>query len=376
LWILAPGARTVFQNLFFEHTGPEIDQGLRRVLLQTLGVWLLATLMLQARHLRPRSRLAWALSGVVLFDLWIAGRSLNPTAAPEMITGVPPAAALVRKNLGDGRFYRTPIPDRVALSLPSNDAIWLSRWNLEILNSCLATTYGVPVIYHDDVTTLAPLRLMKLKWAAESAPWPKRLPLLSAAAVRIFMTEEELDLPGVELLAAFETGAGSRSYVYRNARAAERAELATVTYRARSADDALAAMLGPGFDPRRHAVLEEEAPAPATDCHARAEILVREAATLRRRLSVATECPGALVFSELFYPGWQAWVDGQRAPLLRANVAFSAVWLEPGEHEVEWRYVPRIFELGLAVSGLTLAVLLLGWWRRIRRTPRPRRPCD
>ena len=84
----------------------------------------------------------------------------------------------------------------------------------------------------------------------------------------------------------------------------------------------------------------------------------------RRSISVTNECPALLVLSEVHSPGWQARVDGEPVPLLRANVAFSAVWLAPGDHEVTWRYVPRSFHLGLLVSGLTLGGLL--WLGRRR----------
>ena len=84
---------------------------------------------------------------------------------------------------------------------------------------------------------------------------------------------------------------------------------------------------------------------------------------LRRELMVRAECPGLLVFSELFYPGWEARVDGRPVPLRRANVAFSALWLEAGEHRIERRYVPRIFHLGLAISLATLGLVVV-WARR------------
>ncbi len=62
----------------------------------------------------------------------------------------------------------------------------------------------------------------------------------------------------------------------------------------------------------------------------------------------------------MWYPGWRATVDGAPAPLLRANYAFRAVRLEPGQHQVHLTFAPRSWRLGLAISGLTLLVLV-GW---------------
>jgi len=49
---------------------------------------------------------------------------------------------------------------------------------------------------------------------------------------------------------------------------------------------------------------------------------------------------GLLVVSGLFYPGWQARLDGQSAPIVQANLALRAVAVPPGLHRVEWRYRP------------------------------------
>ena len=86
-------------------------------------------------------------------------------------------------------------------------------------------------------------------------------------------------------------------------------------------------------------------------------------------VEVESDCAGALVFAETHYPGWRARVDGRPAEILRANVAFQAVWLEPGRHAVELRYAPRSLALGLAVSALTALGLLLGPALARRRTP-------
>jgi uncharacterized membrane protein YfhO len=48
-------------------------------------------------------------------------------------------------------------------------------------------------------------------------------------------------------------------------------------------------------------------------------------------------------------------VDGHEARVWRANHAFRAVSVSPGEHLVEFRYEPAWLTLGLAISGASLA---------------------
>ena len=77
--------------------------------------------------------------------------------------------------------------------------------------------------------------------------------------------------------------------------------------------------------------------------------------------------PGYLVLADTWYPGWEAAVDGETVPLLRANYAFRAVYLEAGEHTVEMVYRPLSVRVGGWVSLVALTVLVGGWLVACRR---------
>ena len=67
---------------------------------------------------------------------------------------------------------------------------------------------------------------------------------------------------------------------------------------------------------------------------------------------VTSEQGGLLVCSEVYYPlGWKAYIDGEPAPIARANFLFRAVSIPPGAHRVE-----LIFE-GASTPKQTLASL-------------------
>ena len=76
------------------------------------------------------------------------------------------------------------------------------------------------------------------------------------------------------------------------------------------------------------------------------------------RLTVRADSYGFLVLNELSYPGWNAYLDGQRTRVWRANYLFRAIEIPPGEHEVEFRFEPDSLKLGLSLSLPTLALLL------------------
>ncbi|MDT4288955.1 hypothetical protein RO575_05255 [Methylomonas sp. MO1] len=45
-----------------------------------------------------------------------------------------------------------------------------------------------------------------------------------------------------------------------------------------------------------------------------------------------------LIYLDSLHPGWQAQIDGHAAPILPANIAFKALELTPGHHEVTFRF--------------------------------------
>jgi hypothetical protein len=73
------------------------------------------------------------------------------------------------------------------------------------------------------------------------------------------------------------------------------------------------------------------------------------------QVRAVTDRPAYLVLTDTWYPGWTARVDGRAAQVWRANHAFRAVSVSPGEHLVEFRYEPPWLRLGVAISGASLA---------------------
>ena len=70
---------------------------------------------------------------------------------------------------------------------------------------------------------------------------------------------------------------------------------------------------------------------------------------------------GVLVFSEIYYPGWTATVDGKSADLGRVNYILRALQIKPGKHEVVLDFHPASIRETEAVAYgayILLAVLI------------------
>jgi hypothetical protein len=125
---------------------------------------------------------------------------------------------------------------------------------------------------------------------------------------------------------------------------------------------ALARIHEPDFDPRTTALVDVTSLAPAArgtvECvytavegGGQAEIVRYEENRIEARVQGGG---GLLVFSEVDYPGWQATVDGDPVPLVRADYLLRALCVPPGEHRVVLTYDPPLLKVGLAITALAL----------------------
>jgi uncharacterized membrane protein YfhO len=68
--------------------------------------------------------------------------------------------------------------------------------------------------------------------------------------------------------------------------------------------------------------------------------------------------PSLVVVAQTYYHNWRVTIDGQPAPLLRANVAFQAVQVPAGKHRLHFFYQDRAFQIGVTISGMAWLVCL------------------
>lgn len=61
-------------------------------------------------------------------------------------------------------------------------------------------------------------------------------------------------------------------------------------------------------------------------------------------LDVESATHGVLVLHDIYYPGWEVSVDGERRPMLRANLLFRGVEVPAGRHRVEFTFRPMSLE--------------------------------
>ena len=77
------------------------------------------------------------------------------------------------------------------------------------------------------------------------------------------------------------------------------------------------------------------------------------------KYEVESEKGGLVIFSEVYYPGWTATIDGQPAEVGRANYVLRAVNVPAGKHEVVFTFKPQTVNTTETIAYVALGVLVL-----------------
>jgi hypothetical protein len=127
----------------------------------------------------------------------------------------------------------------------------------------------------------------------------------------------------------------------------------------------------PNFDAEHHVILPEPSPVPAPPPSQTVAITTPKVEWTSRtpnsfELDVNTYQPSVLVVSQVDYPGWKAYVDGNPVRMTRANYAFPAIFISSGPHHVRFSFDPWTFKVGLALTALAAVILGIMVMPRLR----------
>lgn len=318
-------------------------------------------LLAGALFLKTRRRpLPAIILGVLIVDLFAFGRGFQATFSREEAERQPLALSAIA---AEGGRYRSTVVDR--RQDPALD--------VELMSASLGLLYGTR-----DVILPSPLRIVRNEafLARTGLDVGDRGPQKVA---RLLANRPLVDLMGLRWLLSVHEISGPKLVtvqsdpvrLVRNDDALPGAFWVGCATPVADAEAALAA-LG-DLDPRREAIVEG-GPTGLPACTGLGEPVSVGSAEIRTEspdqlvIAVAAEAPGLLVQNDTLYPGWSATLDGQPAPLLRADFLFRGVEVPAGAHEVVLRYRPRGVWAALYVAPLGL--LGLGLWALLARRRR------
>ncbi len=337
-------------------------------------VFWLGTIILIVVSRSRRSTVSFAATSLVLLsvvDLFSFGMGIYPTTRPENLYRRTRTASMLDVGSGAYRMLTTPGFSSAAWSgtmtftsgLDSSEDLRTFR---DTLLPNVNVQEGVPnVVGYSPIVVGTPQQFigLSIRQAAQNGGVS---PLLDFLGTRYIFSPASLGSP-------LRKVPGARFNIWQNDNALPRGYLVT-RYVVEPDAKRRGELLVQGIDLRRVVILER---APDDDfglveTSNPGRIIRRSYGLNEVSFDLELIHPAILVLSDAYYPGWQAFVDGVRQPVHRANHAFRAVFLPANAKRVVFAYAPDSARLGLMITGVAWPLLALTWFiwgrRPVERT--------
>jgi hypothetical protein len=309
-----------------------------------VSVWLTAAVtvigLARLARISGRRPAGVALCGLVALDLLLFGRGFHPLIPAEQAFPVVPEIAHVSNDRDLFRVLGT------AGSLMPNAAMVYGLQDVRGYDGLLVARYA-------DLLDAA----FRYEHHTHFATGLQS-PLINLLNVKYVFAVPQMEAPEGWFTKVIDGDAP----LYRNNRVFPRAFLVD-GYVVQDGNPARRTLRDGRVDFRRVALLEQDlAPELRPSAAGSPETVGRATITSYgdQHVAIDTDAPGRrlLVLTDVHYPGWVAAIDGQPAPMPRANFAFRAVPVPAGRHTVTFDYRPSSFRIGLAISGAALALIV------------------
>lgn len=240
-----------------------------------------------------------------------------------------------------------------------------------IFHPNIAAVYGIESIDGYDPLYLA-------HWNKFVSVWQSQNPGAPLASFNRIVTPQKIDSKFIDLLnvkyiLTFDQIENSNfekvftqgsTKIYQNKNFLDRAFFVNEVVGAKSDQEEFAKLLDPNFDLKKMATSGEfEFPKQELT----AQVSFENYQDQNLTLSVQTDRQAPLILTNVYYPGWKAYIDDQPVPIYKVDFMFQSIIVPQGSHQIEFKYQPDSFYNGLylsvaALSGTILFSLYL--WKR------------
>ena len=114
-----------------------------------------------------------------------------------------------------------------------------------------------------------------------------------------------------------------------------------------------------GLNPAETAVVDKSFADAVGNGGSKGTIVLTDYAPNRLVYETASDGDGTAVFSEVYYPSWQAFIDGKEVKVGRANYILRALAVPAGRHRIEFVFDPASLKVTEAIANVSTAVLII-----------------
>lgn len=195
-------------------------------------------------------------------------------------------------------------------------------------------------------------------------------PLMNGLNLKYILSPsfKRIDRPDFNLV--YEDGVMS---IYQNKGFIPRAYLVPRVMVVETEEEALKALVSPDFHFWKEAIIEDSPPHPATSKNGPdptgcgGEVTITRYEPNQVEIEVDTARNSFLVLADMYYPGWEVYLNGRREKIFPTDYIFRGVSVPPGSHKILFRYEPWSYKIGWAITILTVLSLALGLiWIKIK----------
>ncbi len=111
------------------------------------------------------------------------------------------------------------------------------------------------------------------------------------------------------------------------------------------------------FDFRENVILEKYPDNPIRNSSSYKSVQLIKYQPNEIKLKANLDNPGFLVLSEVWYPGWKAYVNGKQTEIYKADYILRSIYLNNGLNNITFLYDPLSYKIGKFISLISLTII-------------------
>ena len=114
-----------------------------------------------------------------------------------------------------------------------------------------------------------------------------------------------------------------------------------------------------GINPAEVAIVDKSFADAVGNGGAAGSVVLTDYAPNRLVYETDSDAPGTAVFSEVYYPTWQAFIDGSEVKVGRADYVLRALAVPAGHHKIEFVFDPLSLKITETIATISFIIMVL-----------------
>jgi len=363
LFLLMNNTLPRFLTGFFDAESQSVKQGIMNafehgfIVLFVFAFFLFLCSVFSAK----RDSIRWILIVLVLLDLFLVNRFINPVTSqsffkkPAFFSAFTPPVSVYRDGF---------VPERLS---------GLARQRY-FRQSCYLFTgigEGIHSVYNPDFFDLNGKDYKYVFEHLRTCPEQDLIKILAAAGCGYYVGHRRI----FRLEGTREDISGHPVYFQKIEKSLRFPHVVYESFQASSWEETFDLFVRPDFDPSKAAITGEGRSFRNGSVKKGRYRIVRSKETHGlMEYVIESDNPGLLIVKGSFHRGWRAWIDGADTKVLKVNLTSKGVIIPAGRHAVKLKFMPKSNIYGAFLSAFTLLALIgMGICTRLEKRKKARR---